>query len=1438
MSNAVNGLSVLNGLYTKLLGTVGKLIGKIMASKGAIAALAGNVGTALAAYGAPLLIVGGSIAAGILKDKSDKKNKKQKREKIKTNAKEATESINNSKKSIEKLEKDANKLIDRYAELAQGVNQLTNENIKLSTEEYEEFLNIGTELATLFPDLSATYDENGKAMLGLSGDVNTITSSLEKLLETEKKLANEEILKNLPSVLEEAKTATEEHKKALDYLNTDLVNQQNMLQQVREVERELQNGYIKVSAQDENMFNMLAGNYVQAVQGVTHQYKVEPVTFENGMYSQKIQITTDSEAVKEEIQKAISEIQPEAELEANVKITTKNISDLEAHFADTWQPFADGLIKSFETDSSSIYNSMDENMQNFIDSAISNLSYKDLEIENVEEGKKFVEDNILKLFSSYDTQSYITDLFKLDFSNMSPEEIKSSIMEYIDQIVKVAEELEIEGVDSNYFLKVFGLDEYVTVADNFATIKDQIARTVVGVEEGKEMHEGQRQHYNNMAYQIDQFAKEYSINTQDEIAAFNDAWGKANGNLDKAFELYLRHLEEKNKKKSFEEVFNAEGFKESKEELLELAKAGELTPETLKSVEDYNKLLDETGLTIKDVCKEINNLIDATARLSDMSSDLSSLGTAYKEFKEDGYASVDSIESLRKKFGELKGSDGKKLFEDFAIIVGSDKTSVEDKQDAFNKLASSYLLQEQALGKLTDANKDYYITQLKSMGIANAETLVTNRLKAETEALALKEEVLAATADGVNETSAENIKKLLDQAGATQLCRSALFQLHIQEVIFNSSQLDPRGKIEALIELAKAYGVTTKSLEDAQNAIKAYELSGGHSGLNFTETDVRRIQESLYAEFAEKVEFDEPDGSGSKNSETTFDWIEVRIAKLSKELEKLKETAQDSFSGWTERSDAYDTASAKIKGLIEEQKKAKKEYEAEAKKIGLTEKNDKGIAYTKLIQEGAIDLNTIDNENLIKKIQEYQDLYNKAQGCQDAIDQLNKDFEEMYRDSRAFRWETFDYLMDSISRATEEAEYFIDLLSGEDLFDDNGNMTKYADATLGLHYSNIDTYKQMAKDYLEEIDSIEKEISKKGASQELIDRKNELTDAHRDAINAVKDEQEAILDLVDQGYQKQLDALQKLIDKKKESLNIEKDLFDYQKNIEAQSKKVSSLQRQYDIYKNDTSEEGKAQAQKLKVELEAAQEELEQTQYEKYLADQESMLDKLASDYEEWMNNRLNREEELLEEIRNNTAQKDIFSTIEELANENGTEVSTELKSSIIEGTTTAINSIAKAIVEALGGDSSHIGNIGGYASGTKRSGKEWAWTQEEGVELIRTKDGALLTPLDNSMVFNNESSRRLWEFSQNPVEYLSKLGIQDIAPQINMISPKLPDIARNVSSNPVINLGGINIVCNEVSNADEIVNDLISNKKFEKAMFSAVGNAMTGGNSLSKFRY
>lgn len=233
-------------------------------------------------------------------------------------------------------------------------------------------------------------------------------------------------------------------------------------------------------------------------------------------------------------------------------------------------------------------------------------------------------------------------------------------------------------------------------------------------------------------------------------------------------------------------------------------------------------------------------------------------------------------------------------------------------------------------------------------------------------------------------------------------------------------------------------------------------------------------------------------------------------------------------------------------------------------------------------------------------------------------------------------------------------------------------------------------------------------------------------------------------------------------------------------------------------------------------------------------------MDNLVSDYEEWMDARLEDENRLLEEIRDKISGESgsILSTLQDIAGKENTVISTDMTTAITKGVSTAINGIAKATVEALGGDASHIGNVGGYAKGTKRSGKEWAWTQEKGVELIRTKDGALLTPLDNSMVFNNESSRRLWEFSQNPVDYLNKLGMQNVAPQINVIAPKMPELSRMQTSGVENNTTYMEVVLPNVTNYDEFINRMQSDKRFDKMITTSMNSKMTGGNSLNKFRY
>ena len=76
---------------------------------------------------------------------------------------------------------------------------------------------------------------------------------------------------------------------------------------------------------------------------------------------------------------------------------------------------------------------------------------------------------------------------------------------------------------------------------------------------------------------------------------------------------------------------------------------------------------------------------------------------------------------------------------------------------------------------------------------------------------------------------------------------------------------------------------------------------------------------------------------------------------------------------------------------------------------------------------------------------------------------------------------------------------------------------------------------------------------------------------------------------------------------------------------------------------------------------------------------------------------------------------------------------------------------------------------------------------------------------------------------------------------------PEISSAASNVNTsytnNPSVNMGDVNITCNEVQNAkqllDEVVNGLIQSSRFEKALFASVHHAMTGkGTALDKLKY
>ena len=72
----------------------------------------------------------------------------------------------------------------------------------------------------------------------------------------------------------------------------------------------------------------------------------------------------------------------------------------------------------------------------------------------------------------------------------------------------------------------------------------------------------------------------------------------------------------------------------------------------------------------------------------------------------------------------------------------------------------------------------------------------------------------------------------------------------------------------------------------------------------------------------------------------------------------------------------------------------------------------------------------------------------------------------------------------------------------------------------------------------------------------------------------------------------------------------------------------------------DNSEETQAKIQQIKVQLEEARSTLQETEYDKWLSDQQMILDNIYSEAEQWVNERLDNIDSLLQEMIDTTNAK------------------------------------------------------------------------------------------------------------------------------------------------------------------------------------------------------
>lgn len=106
--------------------------------------------------------------------------------------------------------------------------------------------------------------------------------------------------------------------------------------------------------------------------------------------------------------------------------------------------------------------------------------------------------------------------------------------------------------------------------------------------------------------------------------------------------------------------------------------------------------------------------------------------------------------------------------------------------------------------------------------------------------------------------------------------------------------------------------------------------------------------------------------SDDDDFEETFDWVEIAISRIERAIDNLDSKANNVYKSWSYRNKALSSEIEKVGDEIAIQEEAYDEYMSAANDVGLSEK------YASKVRDGTIDIETITDEDLADKIDEYQ----------------------------------------------------------------------------------------------------------------------------------------------------------------------------------------------------------------------------------------------------------------------------------------------------------------------------------------------------------------------------------------------------------------------------------------------------------------------------------
>lgn len=309
----------------------------------------------------------------------------------------------------------------------------------------------------------------------------------------------------------------------------------------------------------------------------------------------------------------------------------------------------------------------------------------------------------------------------------------------------------------------------------------------------------------------------------------------------------------------------------------------------------------------------------------------------------------------------------------------------------------------------------------------------------------------------------------------------------------------------------------------------------------------------------------------------------------------------------------------------------------------------------------------------------------------------------------AMHWELFQRVQDQFGNLKSEMSNIIGLLDDVDVSDDKGNWSKEGLTQLGLYAQQYELAKYQVQQYDEQIAKLNADyIAGKYSATEYADKLAELKDAQWDSVNAAEEAKDAIIDLNEarinimvDGIQKEIDKYKELIDAQKKALEAEKELNDYKKSIQEKTSNIEDLERQIAAMMNDTTAAGIAKRKLKEEELAKAKQDLTDYEDDHAYNEKQDALDKELEDFTNEKNAEIEKLKETLEQeealifqsFETIKANAEIISQqIAEISRIHGVEISEAITSAWQSGE----NAIANYGQVLSAGSSAFIGNIMG----------------------------------------------------------------------------------------------------------------------------------------------